>query len=166
MAGNFKVLEEFLGDSLDLPVKCTDGKIRTFHISPCSAEDGLRVEKLMESGMRMAADGAEPEAEVLNDAAEMDLYRVALGTAYDDAVKHLAWPRLRHVALTAVIWISQGLPAAEAFWAADGDPSQAAPNREERRASSRAAKSTPKRGSQSGTSTPRATSRARKAAKT
>ncbi|MEV0114463.1 hypothetical protein AB0H77_14600 [Streptomyces sp. NPDC050844] len=50
MAGGFKVLDEFLGDSLDLPIKCKDGTVRTFHIPACSAEDGLRVQALMESG--------------------------------------------------------------------------------------------------------------------
>ncbi|MDI9885309.1 hypothetical protein QMZ92_13125 [Streptomyces sp. HNM0645] len=165
MAG-FKVLDEFLGDSLDLPVRCKDGEVRVFHIPAPPAEDGLRVQNVMEAGIRMAAEGAEPDTEVLDDAREMDLYRTALGTAYDDALKHLEWPRFRHMALTAVLWITQGLDTAEAFWNSDGVPSQAAPNREQRRASSRAAKSTRSRGSQSGTSTPPATGRARKAAQT
>ncbi|MER5769550.1 DUF7426 family protein [Streptomyces sp. NPDC001985] len=163
----FKTLDEFLGDSLDLPIKCRDSKVRTFHIAACSAEDGLRVEKLMETGLRMAADGAEPDAEVLDDAAELDLYRITLGDAHDEIRSHLDWPRFRHVALTAVIWITQGLDTAEAYWNADGDPSQVGPaNRTERRASSRVAKSTPKQDSQSGTSTRKGTGRARKAAKT
>jgi hypothetical protein len=164
----FKTLDEFLGDSLDLPVKCRDGKVRTFHIPACSAEDGLRVEALMQAGLRMAADGSEPDAELLDDAAEMDLYRIALGEAHDDVRAHLDWPRFRHVALTAVMWITQGLDTAERYWNSGGDPSQLGPaaNREQRRASSRAEKSTPSRASRSGTSTPRATSRARKAAST
>jgi len=168
MAGGFKVLEEFLGDSLDLPVKCRDGKVRTFHIPGPSAEDGLKVEKLMEAGLKMAANpDAEPDTEALDDAAELDLYRTALGPAYDEVFAALDWPRFRHLALTAVLWISQGLEAAEAFWNSGGDPSQAGPaNREERRASSRAAKSTPSRASRSGTSTPPATARARKATRT
>ncbi|KMS66674.1 hypothetical protein ACZ91_67900, partial [Streptomyces regensis] len=116
----------------------------------------LRVEALMETGMRMAATGAEPDAEVLDDAAEMDLYRVALGDAHDRIRKHLDWPRFRHVALTAVIWITQGLDTAEAYWNADGRPEAMGPaNRKERRASSRAEKSTRKRASRSGTSTPK-----------
>ncbi|TLQ43487.1 DUF7426 family protein [Streptomyces marianii] len=165
MAG-FKVLDEFLGDSLDLPVRCNDGEIRTFHIPAPSAEDGLRVEALMELGIRMAAEGADPDTEVLDDAQELDLYRTVLGPAYDDAIKFLNSARFKVLALTAMLWITQGLDAAEACWNAGGVPSQAAPNREQRRASSRAAKSTRSRGSQSGTSTPPATSRARKAAQT
>lgn len=166
MAGGFKVLDEFLGDSLDLPIKCKDGAVRTFHIPACSAEDGLRVQSLVESGARMANDGTPMDAEVLDDAAEMDLYRTALGSAYDDLFSNLDWPRFKHAAMTAVLWITVGIDTAEQYWNADGDPSQLAPNRAARRASSAAAKSTPRRGSTSGTSTPRATSRARKAAKT
>lgn len=167
MAGSgFQVLEEFLGDSLDLPIRCTDGEVRTFHIPPCSAEDGMRVEAIMETGLRLAAGGTPQDAEVLDDAAEMDLYRISLGDAHDDLRTHLDWPRFRHVAMTAVIWITQGLDTAEQFWNSGGDPSLMAPNRAARRASSAAAKSTPKRGSTSGTSTPRATARPRKAAKT
>ncbi|MFE6225486.1 hypothetical protein [Streptomyces sp. NPDC057854] len=167
MAG-FRVLEEFLGDSLDLPVKCKDGQVRTFHIEGPSAEDGLKVEKLMETGIKLAADPeAVPDATALDDLAELNLYRAALGATYDDALAQLDWSRFRHVALTAVLWISQGLDAAEQFWNTGGDPSQAGPaNREQRRASSRAAKSTPSRASRSGTSTPPATARGRKATRT
>jgi hypothetical protein len=167
MAG-FKVLEEFLGDSLDLPVRCLDGEVRTFHIPGPSAEDGLKVEKLMETGLKMAAaPDAEPDTAALDDLAELNLYEAALGDTFGDLRAHLDWPRFRHVALTAVIWISQGLDAAENFWNSGGDPSQTGPaNRAERRASSRAAKSTPSRASRSGTSTPRATGRSRKAAQT
>ncbi|MER8233468.1 hypothetical protein [Streptomyces sp. NPDC094049] len=161
----FKQLDEFLDDSLDLPVKCTNGETRVFHIAGPSAENGLRVEKLMETGILLASDPeARPDAAVLDDLAELDLYRAALGAAYDDLLASVDWPRFRHVALTASLWISQGLEAAQAFWDAGGDPSQAGPaNREQRRASSRAAKSTPSPASRSGTSTRRATSRARKA---
>ncbi|MFE0651336.1 hypothetical protein ACFVZH_22385 [Streptomyces sp. NPDC059534] len=168
MAGGFKVLEEFLGDSLDLPVRCLDGEVRTFHIPGPSAEDGLKVEKLMETGLRLASDPeATPDEAALDDLAELNLYEAALGDTYAELREHLDWPRFRHVALTAVVWISQGLDAAESFWNSDGAPSPQGPaNREQRRASSRAAKSTPSPASRSGTSTPRATSRARKATQT
>ncbi|MHA4776075.1 DUF7426 family protein [Streptomyces sp. MSC1_001] len=166
--GGFKVLEEFLGDSLDLPVKCRDGQVRTFHIAGPSAEDGLKVEKLMETGIKLAADpDAAPDADALDDLAELNLYESALGDTYDELRAELDWPRFRHVALTAVIWISQGLDAAESYWNSGGAPSPQGPaNREQRRASSRAAKLTPSQASPSGTSTPRATSRPRKAAQT
>ncbi|MFB7278047.1 hypothetical protein ACFCZV_13145 [Streptomyces hydrogenans] len=168
MAANFKVLDEFLGDSLDLPARCKDGEIRTFHIDSPDAEQGLKVEKLMEIGIRLAADPeAAPDAAALDDVAELNLYKAALGAAYDDALRLLPWAAFKHLALTASLWISQGLDAAETYWNSGGDPSQLGPaNRAERRASSRAAKSTPTRASRSGTSTPPATGRARKATRT
>ncbi|MEV0114464.1 hypothetical protein AB0H77_14605 [Streptomyces sp. NPDC050844] len=46
----------------------------------------------------MATDGTPMDAEVLDDAAEMDLYRIALGDAYDDLFARLDWPRFKHVA--------------------------------------------------------------------
>ena len=167
MAGNFKVLEEFLGDSLDLPVRCSDGELRTFSIPSPPAEDGLKIEKIMTEGLRVAEGGTALDTEVLDDAEELDLYRMALGGAYDDAFKHLAWPRFRHVAMTAVMWITGGLDLAEQYWNSDGDPkvAKAAQNRAARRSSAAASK-TPQRASTSGTSTPRATGRARKAART
>ncbi|MFE1349105.1 hypothetical protein [Streptomyces sp. NPDC058757] len=168
MAASFKVLDEFLGDSLDLPAKCKDGKVRTFHIPSPDAENGLKVERLMEIGIRLAADPeAAPDAAALDDVAELNLYRASLGSAYDDALNLLPWAMFKHMALTASLWISQGLDAAETYWNAGGDPSQLGPaNREQRRASSRAAKSTPSRASRSGTSTPPATARGRKVTRT
>lgn len=161
----FKVLEEFLGDCLELPVRCTDGEVRVFTIPSPPAEDGLRIEKIMAEGLRAANSDTPLNSQVLDDAEEIDLYRMALGTAYDDAHKHLAWPRFRHVAMTAVMWITAGLDVAEQYWNADGDPKAPAPNRAARR-SSAAAKKTPPRASTSGTSTRKATGRARKAAQT
>jgi hypothetical protein len=164
----FKTLEEFLGDSLELPVRCTDGELRTFAIPSPPAEDGLKIEKIMTEGLRVAEGGAALDTEVLDDAGELDLYRMALGGAYDDVFKHLAWPRFRHVAMTAVMWITGGLDIAEQYWNSDGDPkvAKAAQNRAQRRASSAAASTTKRPASTSGTSTPRATGRARKAAQT
>ncbi|MFF8656828.1 DUF7426 family protein [Streptomyces huasconensis] len=168
MAGNFKVLEEFQDDALTLPVRLPSGEVREFRIPSPSAEDGLRVQKLMEQGARMADSGTAMDTEVLDDAAELDLFRTALGDAYDDLMSAgLGWSRVRHVAMTAVMWITAGLDVAEKYWEADGDPSRVAPNRAARRAASSAAASkTPSRGSTSGTSTRKATARARKAAKT
>ncbi len=168
MAGNFKILEEFQDDALTLPVRLPDGTLREFRIPSPPAEDGLRVQTLMEQSARMADSGTAMDTQVLDDAAELDLYRTALGEAYDDLMgAGLGWSRFRHVAMTAVMWITSGLDVAEQYWEADGDPSRAAPNRAARRAASSAAASkTQKRGSSSGTSTRTATARARKAAKT
>lgn len=167
MAGGFKVLEEFLGDSLELPTRCKDGEVRTFAIPSPPAEDGLRIEAIMTEGIRAANGGAPLDSEVLDDAGELDLYRMALGEAYDDVLTHLDWPRFRHVAMTAVMWITGGLDLAEQYWNSDGDPKVAAQaqNRAARR-SSAAANGTRKPASTSGTSTRRATGRAPKAAQT
>ncbi|MBW5420266.1 hypothetical protein GKQ77_01605 [Streptomyces sp. BG9H] len=168
MAGDFKVLEEFQDDALTLPVRLPSGEVRDFRIPSPPAEDGLKVQTLMEQTARMADSGTPMDSEVLDDAQELDLYRTALGDAYDDLLSvGLRWSRFRHVAMTAVMWITAGLDAAEKYWEADGDPSRVAPNRAARRAASSAAASkTPSRGSTSGTSTRKATARARKAAKT
>lgn len=163
----FKTLDEFLGDSLELPVRCNDGELRTFKIPSPPAEDGLKIEKIMTEGLRVAEGGAALDTEVLDDAGELDLYRMALGDAYDEVLAHLAWPRFRHVAMTAVMWITGGLDLAEQYWNSDGDPkvATAAQNRAARR-SSAAANTTKRPASTSGTSTPRATGHARKAART
>jgi hypothetical protein len=117
----------------------------------------------------MADAGTPMDSEVLDDAQELDLFQTALGTAYPDLqAAGLDWSRFRHVAMTAVMWITAGLDVAEQYWEADGDPSRVAPkNRAARRAaSSAAASSTKRRGSTSGTSGRKATARAPKAAKT
>lgn len=167
MARAFQVLDEFLDDSLTLPVKFRDGVIHEVTIPGPSAEDGLRIQAIMEAGLRMSADGTEPDAEVLDDAAELDMYRSALGPRYDELRVELDWPRFKHVALSVVIWITQDGDTAERYWNSGGDPSLLAPNREARRnASSAAAKSTKRRGSTSGTSTRPAKPRAAKKAAT
>lgn len=169
MAGTFKVLEEFQDDALTLPVRLPNGKVKEFRIPSPSAEDGLRVQKLMEQSARMAEAGTPMETEVLDDAQELDLFQTALGAAYDELyAAGLDWSRFRHVAMTAVMWITAGLEMAEKYWEAEGDPSRVAPpNRAARRqASSAAASTTKRRGSTSGTSTRKATARAPRAAKT
>jgi hypothetical protein len=164
----FKTLEEFLGDCLELPTRCSDGELRTFRIPSPPAEDGLKIENIMTAGLRAAEGGAPLDGEALDDAEELDLYRMALGSAYDDVLKHLAWPRFRHVAMTSVMWITAGHDVAEQYWNSDGDPkvAQAAQNRAARRASSAAASTTKRPASTSGTSTRTGTGRARKAART
>jgi hypothetical protein len=162
MAGTFKPLDDFLDDSITLPITYRDGTVHDVTIPGPSAEDGLRIERVMETGLRMAASGAEPDEELLDDAQELDMYRAALGPRYDELRAELSWPRFKHVAITTVMWITQSLEVAEKYWATGGDPSLLAPNRQARRASSAAASKTQKRGSTSGTSTRKATGRASK----
>ncbi|MER7047727.1 DUF7426 family protein [Streptomyces jumonjinensis] len=168
-AGGFKPLEAFLDDGLTLPVTYLDGSEHEVRIPAPPADDGLKVQTLMDAGVKMARGGAEPDTEVLDDLGEMDLYRTALGTAYQELRANTSWPWFKHVAMTAVIWITADIEAAERYWAAGGDPEAMSPapaNRAERRASSRAAKSTKKQGSRSGTKPRKGTGPAREADQT
>lgn len=165
MARTFAALDAVLDDAIELPAG-PNGEI--YRIEGPSAEDGLRIERIMTLATRLAAGGEPTEAQVLDDDAELDLYRAALGASYDQLLTELSWPRFRHVAMTVVFWITADLDTAERYWASGGDPSRLAPNRATRRAGTRssgtaAASKTPRRGSTSGTSTRKATPRAAKA---
>jgi hypothetical protein len=99
-----------------------------------------------------AADGGQADREVLADAAERDMYADVLGSAHAEMVADgVEWPMLKHAAVTAMVWIIQSKDRAEAYWNTGGDPSQLAPNREQRRSTSGAANKTRSRGSSSGT---------------
>lgn len=164
---DFKVLREFQEDSLTLPVVFRDGQVHQVRIEAPSADDGLKVQAIMESGLRLSQSGEQPDAEVLSDAQELDVYRTILGNQFDRLKVELNWPRFKHVAMTAMLWNTTGRDTAEAYWNSGGDPNQVAPaNREERRNSSRAAKSTQSRGSRNGTSTQKGTSQHHKVART
>jgi hypothetical protein len=145
----FQALGELLDEGLSLPV---NGK--TYRVPPPSAATGLRVQAIMQAAA-VAADGGQIDEAVLKDAAERDMYRDVLGTAHAEMVADdVAWPTLKHSAVTAMVWIVQSKDAAERYWNSGGDPSRLAPNRKQRRSSSDAAKSTRSRGSSSGTKRP------------
>ena len=143
----FQELGNLLDDSLVLPIK---GK--TYKVPAPSAATGLRVQAIMQAAAT-AADGGQADREVLADAAERDMYADVLGTAHAEMVADgVEWPMLKHAAVTAMVWIIQSKDRAEAYWNTGGDPSQLAPNREQRRkAPSGTASSTRSRGSSSGT---------------
>ncbi|MGE9695914.1 DUF7426 family protein [Streptomyces sp. CH6] len=145
----FKALGDLLGDGLTLPVD----EEHVYTVPPPSAETGLRVQALMRA-VAIAHDGGEPDAAVLDDAAERDTYADVLGPAYGQMITDgVSWPVLKHSAMTAMVWITQDREAAERYWNSGGDPSQLAPSRTQRRAATSAgAKSTPSRGSTSTTS--------------
>ncbi|MFE7116665.1 hypothetical protein ACFU99_14750 [Streptomyces sp. NPDC057654] len=144
----FEALDELLDDSLALPIGDT-----TYTVPAPSAAVGLRTQAIINAAA-VAADGGRVDEQVLSDAAERDLYAEVLGSAHAEMVADgVSWPALKHSAITAMVWIAQDKAAAEKFWNAAGDPSRLAPNREARRARPGAAKSTPSRGSTSGTST-------------
>jgi hypothetical protein len=142
----FQQLGELLDSTLALPVGD-----KTYTVPAPSAATGLRVQAIMQAAAT-AADGGKVDEAILADAAERDMYADVLGTAHAEMVADgVDWPTLKHCAVTAMVWIVQSKDAAERYWNAGGDPSRLAPNRKARRSSSDAAKSTPSRGSTSGT---------------
>ncbi|MEV0553134.1 hypothetical protein AB0I27_06700 [Streptomyces sp. NPDC050597] len=146
----FEALSDYLDDSLTLPVGG-----RTYRIEAPSAETGLRVQAVMQAAA-VAAEGGQPDREVLDDAAELDLFRAVLGDAYDQLLADgVNWPTLKHVARTALAWIMYDREAAETLWSGGGK-APAPVNRADRRARSGAANSTRNPDSSSGTSTHRA----------
>ncbi|MGY0023759.1 DUF7426 family protein [Streptomyces sp. YJ-C3] len=157
MAEEFKPLQRFLDDALVLPVPCRDGEERRFRIPSPPAEDGLRVDLLTVAAARLAAGGSPDHEEVLNDEDERHIFRLSLGEMHDEILKHVEWSLFKHIALTAMVWITQDRDRAEQYWNSAGDPSLLAPNRAARRSrnsgssASAAASTTQSRGSTSGT---------------
>ncbi|MBK6013743.1 hypothetical protein [Streptomyces sp. MBT53] len=142
----FQEVDNLLDGSLTLPIK---GKLYKIPAPP--ALIGLRVQAIMQAAAT-AADGGQADREVLADAAERDMYADVLGTAHAEMVAdNVEWPMLKHAAVTAMVWIIQSKDRAEAYWNTGGDPSQLAPNRQQRRSTSDAANKTRSRGSTSGT---------------
>jgi hypothetical protein len=155
----FRDLSEVLDAGLSLPYK---GK--TYTVPPVDAETGLRLQRLAEIAAQVAkaAENGAPLDEVaLDDDAEVDLYRDALGTAYEEMLAdRVPWPMLKVAGVTAWLDTAVSREAAEAYWNAAGapDPEALAGNRATRRAGVR---STRQPGSASGTTrTRKATTKA------
>jgi hypothetical protein len=162
---DFKALDDFLDGGLDLPVKGKDGVTRVYHIADPPAEDGVRIERISSLALRLAA-GAAPGTKALDDEEETDLYRLCLGDTYERLLAEVRWATFKHVALTAMFWITADRETALLYWNTQQRPGkvQAPKNREERRQASRGssasagASTTPSLASTSGT---RAASRRR-----
>ncbi|GAA2772772.1 DUF7426 family protein [Saccharopolyspora taberi] len=142
-------LDEFLDPTLSLPIR---GKVYT--VDPPDAATGLRLQRLSDWMIGTAAavetevDAPAPTAELVDDAAELDMYRAALGGAYDDMVADgLPWPTLKVAGMTAFLHWTVDPETAEAYWSAGGRPERPAGNRAQRRT----ARSTPQPASPSGT---------------
>jgi hypothetical protein len=156
-ATDFEALDEFLDEYLDLPVKGRDGTVRVYRIEDPPAEDGLRIEKITTMAARLAAGGTAPDTPVLGDDEERDLFRLCLGDAYDQLLADgVRWAQFKHVALTAMFWVTTDKDTAHAYWRTGQRPGKA-PNRASRRQASRgssasaAANGTPSPASTSGT---------------
>ncbi|WP_086705591.1 DUF7426 family protein [Streptomyces antimycoticus] len=162
MGARFEALDELWDDTLTLPFGATE-----YVIPSPSAEDGLRVQKIISLAARLQSGGEAVDTTLLDDEEERDLLELCLGPVLEEMLADgIPWSRVRHAGLTAMFWVASGPEVAEKYWRTAGDPSQWAPNRETRRAQkksgSAAAKSTRSRGSTSGTSGRRATGSGRK----
>ena len=133
MAGTFEALDDFLSDGLTLPVTGKDGVTREYHIPDPSAEAGIRIERITSFAARLAAGGAVPDQQVLDDEEELDLYRLCLGDAYDSLRADLSWSMFKHVALTCMFWITADEDTALEYWRTGEAPGKAGRNRAERR---------------------------------
>ncbi|MFE6103182.1 hypothetical protein ACFVQ4_24940 [Streptomyces laurentii] len=152
----FGALGAFLDEYLELPIKGRDGTMRTYRIEEPPAEDGIRIERVTALAARLAAGSRGSDAAVLDDDAELDLYRMCLGDQYDRLVAELGWGAFKHVALTVMFWVTTDKDTAAKYWATGQQPGKA-PNRAARRQESRdssasaAANTTPSPASTSGT---------------
>jgi hypothetical protein len=143
----FRDLSEVLDAGMSLPIK---GK--TYVVPPVDAETGLRLQRLAEVAAQAAkaVENGEPlDSIVFDDDDEVDLYREALGAAYEEMLAdRVSWPALKIAGVTAWLDAAVNRETAEAYWNAAGDPEALAGNRTTRRA---AARSTRRPASASGT---------------
>ncbi|UQN29483.1 DUF7426 family protein [Brachybacterium kimchii] len=160
----FKDLDQFLDDSLVLPINGKD-----YRIPAVSAQLGLKLQRILEVTEDAQNNRASDEdvQELISDAEELELYPDVLGDAYDEMLSDgISYPRLRLAAITAILWNVHGEDMAAEFWAAGGKAPE--PNRAQRRAPKTrtgGASTTKRPASGSGTSTRRKPSgSARKAA--
>lgn len=135
-----------------------------YDVEPISAELGLHFQDLMAVAAKAKQDPkyqpSEADKEVLDDAAETDLYAAALGPAYDQMVEGgVRFAELKLAALYVIFHAVYGDTFADAYWASGGKAP--APNRAERRTATRtrtgAATTTKKPASRNGTNTRKAT---------
>ncbi|MFJ5638644.1 hypothetical protein [Streptomyces sp. NPDC093223] len=155
---DFEALDAFLEEYLDLPVRGANGETRVYRIQEPSAERGIKIEMVTTAALRIAAGGKRPDQPVLGDDDEKDLYRLCLGDTYDELLADgVKWSAFKHVALTAMWWITADKDTAQEFWRTGQRPGKAE-NRAARRAqekpgtsASGAASTTKQPGSTSGT---------------
>lgn len=160
MAG-FKELDEFLDDSLPLPI---GGK--TYAVPAVSGRDGLWAQRVVEEVQR-AKEAGEADAGKLDDGDERMLYQRMLGPVFEEMLDDgVTWQRLSHAAMTVFFWTTVSREAAEKYWESGGNPeaptSAGSPNRASRRASAAAANKTRSRASSSGTKARKGSARKKK----
>ena len=105
-----------------------------------SAEVGLRIQLVLELGMKAASGSAltdrDRERVELDDDGERDLMRDVLGAAFDELTAVMSWVQLQRTFRYALLWFGIGPEAAdEALASGRLSGEAAAPTRAERRAS-------------------------------
>ncbi|NEB57664.1 hypothetical protein G3I48_36125 [Streptomyces griseus] len=154
MMAEFEALDAFLDDVLELPVTGKDGIERVYRIEDPAAVDGVKIEKITTLAARMVAGGAPVDSQALDDQEELDLYKMCLGDQYDVLLKDLRWSRFKHVAITAMMWITVDRETAAQYWKTGVQPGK--PNRAARR--KQAARGSSAKGAASTTKPPASTS--------
>jgi len=148
----FGELDEFVDDSITLPVPGKDGT-KAYVIPSVDGKTGLWAQRLLEEVER-ARETGDADAGKLDDGDERLLYErmlgPVLGEMLDDGVR---WQKISHAAMTVFFWTTAGRDKAIQYWRAGGDPERlrSAGNRASRRASEGAARTTRKRASGNGT---------------
>lgn len=149
----FGELNEFLDDSITLPLPGRNGKTKVYEIPAVDGETGLWAERLFAEIMK-AHEGGKPDAGKLDDGDERIFYERMLGDTLGEMIADgVKWPRISHAAMTVYTWTTTNRDTAVKYWDAGGNPESVRPagNRASRRASAAAARSTKKRASGSGT---------------
>lgn len=126
---------------------------RTYVVEPATAETWL---KLQEVNARATAviSGKGDEGE---DISEPELYRLALGDAFDHMVKGVSGAELKHAGITAYYWQLGQDSVAEAVWADVGKAEKPTPKRSRSTSTSTGAATTTKRRASTSSTTTRQT---------
>jgi hypothetical protein len=153
-------------DALTVPVPLPDGSRKDYRIPSPDHHDGLWMATLANLGIKAHNDAEITERDVsnleLDDDAERDLYRIALGTAYSELIAdHVSWERIRRVGKYAfMVWAFSKEQADEAVRKGALSGEAPRPNRAQKRAaatrpaSTASANKTPRRASTASSATP------------
>lgn len=151
-SSDFRDLNELLDGDLQLPIGG-----RTYTVTAVDGETGLWMERLMSTGLTVAAGGEPDErlgTQLLGDKDERTLYERALGNVYQAMVDDgVAWTKIKLAGLTVLYWTTMSREVAHAFWSSGGTSLGKAPNRAARRASTSTAEATTTRTPASGSGT-------------
>ena len=122
-------LDDFLSPVLLVPARGKD-----YRINAVDAATGLRLQKMMATGIKVQAgrDLTEKDLELVSDEEEEDFFRTVLGPTYDELIADkIPYQGLKQIASLVMIWTTQSFDAAQQYFLAGGKAP--APNREARR---------------------------------